>query len=45
MDEQGYVPVELIANFNRVKELTKNINLIKKVIVDVEELELSDHLV
>lgn len=45
MDEQGYVSVELIANFNRVKQITNDIRLVMDAIVDIEELELSSHLV
>jgi hypothetical protein len=45
MDEQGYVPVTFIASFKRVRELSQDISLVMKAMIDMEELELSSHMV
>ncbi|KAF9995317.1 hypothetical protein BGZ65_009031, partial [Modicella reniformis] len=41
MDSEGYVPLSLIANFNRVKSLTIDTALIKAAIKDSNVIELS----
>jgi len=45
MDEQGFVPVTFIASFKRVRELSQDISLVMKAMIDMEELELSAHMV
>jgi len=45
MDEHGYVPVTFIASFKRVRELSQDINLIMKAMIDMEELEIKEHTV
>lgn len=45
MDEQGYVPVTFIASFKRVRELSQDISLVMKAMIDMEELELNGHMV
>jgi len=45
MDEQGYVPVTFIASFKRVRELSQDISLVMKAMIDMEELELNSHMV
>lgn len=32
MDKEGYVPLDVIGRFNRVRALTQNVALIKEVI-------------
>ncbi|KAF9184131.1 La ribonucleoprotein domain member 1B [Haplosporangium sp. Z 11] len=41
MDSEGYVPLSLIANFNRVKNLTTDHALIKDTIKDSKVIELN----
>ncbi|KAF9905821.1 La ribonucleoprotein domain member 1 [Lobosporangium transversale] len=41
MDSEGYVPLSLIANFNRVKHLTTDHSLIKEAIKDSKVIELN----
>ncbi|KAG0045286.1 La ribonucleoprotein domain member 1B [Gryganskiella cystojenkinii] len=40
MDTEGYVPLSLVANFNRVKSLTTDHALIKETIKSSKEIEL-----
>jgi la-related protein 1 len=42
MNEQGYVDISLLANFNRVKNLTTDMDLIKEALAQSELLEVSD---
>ncbi|KAG0257101.1 La ribonucleoprotein domain member 1B [Actinomortierella ambigua] len=41
MDEQGYVPLSLVANFNRVKYLTADLNMIKDTLKGSKEIEVA----
>ncbi|KAF9105212.1 La ribonucleoprotein domain member 1B [Mortierella sp. AM989] len=41
MDTEGYVPLSLVANFNRVKNLTTDHNLIKETLKSSKEIELN----
>ncbi|KAF9920405.1 La ribonucleoprotein domain member 1B [Linnemannia zychae] len=41
MDAEGYVPLSLVANFNRVKSLTADLKLIKDTIKDSNVIELN----
>ncbi|KAI1314970.1 La ribonucleoprotein domain member 1 [Mortierella claussenii] len=41
MDAEGYVPLSLIANFNRVKHLTTDHSLIKNALKDSKVIELN----
>ncbi|KAG0225373.1 La ribonucleoprotein domain member 1B [Actinomortierella wolfii] len=41
MDEEGYVPLSLVANFNRVKHLTTDLNVIKDALKASKDIELS----
>ncbi|PIK45846.1 putative la-related protein 1B [Apostichopus japonicus] len=41
MDNEGYLPVSLIANFHRVKALTENMELIIDALSDSTQVELS----
>ncbi|KAG0316471.1 La ribonucleoprotein domain member 1B [Dissophora globulifera] len=43
MDSQGFVPLTLVANFNRVKSLTTDIELIKEALKPSKEIETSGH--
>ena len=36
MDEQGFLPISLIAGFHRVQALTTNLNLILEVIIHLK---------
>lgn len=36
MDEQGFLPISLIAGFHRVQALTTNLNLILEVIIHIQ---------
>ena len=36
MDEQGFLPISLIAGFHRVQALTTNFNLILEVIIHIQ---------
>lgn len=36
MDEQGFLPISLIAGFHRVQALTTNLNLILEVIIHLQ---------
>ncbi|KAF9972499.1 La ribonucleoprotein domain member 1B [Actinomortierella ambigua] len=40
MDDQGYVPLSLVANFNRVKHLTTDLNLIKETLKVSKDIEV-----
>ncbi|GAB5586324.1 hypothetical protein Unana1_01224 [Umbelopsis nana] len=42
MNEQGYVDISLLANFNRVKNLTTDMELIKEALAQSELLEVLD---
>ncbi|KAI7816764.1 hypothetical protein BC939DRAFT_30819 [Gamsiella multidivaricata] len=41
MDSEGYVPLSLVANFNRVKNLTTDHELIKETLKSSKEIELN----
>ncbi|KAL8609186.1 hypothetical protein ACOMHN_062426 [Nucella lapillus] len=41
MNEQGYVPISLIATFHRMKNLTMDLNLIREAVQKSRELEIS----
>ncbi|KAF9180779.1 La ribonucleoprotein domain member 1B [Haplosporangium sp. Z 767] len=40
MNSEGYVPLELVANFNRVKSLTTDHALIKEALKDSKQIEM-----
>ncbi|XP_010617166.1 la-related protein 1B isoform X2 [Fukomys damarensis] len=42
MDEQGFLPISLIAGFHRVQSLTTNLNLILEALKDSTEIEIVD---
>lgn len=42
MDEQGFLPISLIAGFHRVRSLTTNLNLILEALKDSTEVEIVD---
>ncbi|XP_021794477.2 la-related protein 1B isoform X5 [Papio anubis] len=42
MDEQGFLPISLIAGFQRVQALTTNLNLILEALKDSTEVEIVD---
>ncbi|XP_027629491.1 la-related protein 1B isoform X6 [Tupaia chinensis] len=42
MDEQGFLPISLIAGFHRVQALTTNVNLILEALKDSTEVEIVD---
>ena len=42
MDGEGYLPVSLIASFNRVKALTQDITFIVQSVKDSEVVEVKD---
>ncbi|XP_023598917.1 la-related protein 1B isoform X2 [Trichechus manatus latirostris] len=42
MDEQGFLPISLIAGFHRVQALTTNLNLILEALKDSTEVEIVD---
>lgn len=42
MDEQGFLPISLIAGFYRVQALTTNLNLILEALKDSTEVEIVD---
>ncbi|XP_028348085.1 la-related protein 1B isoform X9 [Physeter macrocephalus] len=42
MDEQGFLPISLIAGFHRVRALTTNLNLILEALKDSTEVEIVD---
>ncbi|XP_042323642.1 la-related protein 1B isoform X6 [Sceloporus undulatus] len=42
MDQQGFLPISLIASFHRVQALTTNINLILEALKDSTEVEIVD---
>jgi la-related protein 1 len=42
MDNEGYLPVKLIASFHRVQALTTDLNLVTAAIRDSEVLEMND---
>uniref|UniRef100_A0A2K6B5G2 HTH La-type RNA-binding domain-containing protein n=1 Tax=Macaca nemestrina TaxID=9545 RepID=A0A2K6B5G2_MACNE len=42
MDEQGFLPISLIAGFQRVQALTTNFNLILEALKDSTEVEIVD---
>ncbi|KAF9416861.1 La ribonucleoprotein domain member 1B [Entomortierella beljakovae] len=39
MDDEGYVPLSFVANFNRVKSLTTDLDLIKETLKSSKEIE------
>uniref|UniRef100_A0A8C8SSY1 La ribonucleoprotein 1B n=1 Tax=Pelusios castaneus TaxID=367368 RepID=A0A8C8SSY1_9SAUR len=43
MDQQGFLPISLIASFHRVQALTTNVNLILEALKDSTEVEIVDH--
>ncbi|KAF9456866.1 hypothetical protein BDZ94DRAFT_1314732 [Collybia nuda] len=45
MDSKGWVPISLIASFNRVKQLTVDINLVRDVLVLSSVLQVKDNSV
>jgi la-related protein 1 len=42
MDNEGYLPVKLIASFHRVRALSTDLNLVTAAIRDSEVLEMND---
>nr|XP_012807007.2 la-related protein 1B-like [Jaculus jaculus] len=42
MDEQGFLPISLVAGFHRVRALTTNLNLISEALKDSTEVEIVD---
>ncbi|XP_067386276.1 la-related protein 1B isoform X3 [Emydura macquarii macquarii] len=42
MDQQGFLPISLIASFHRVQALTTNVNLILEALKDSTEVEIVD---
>ena len=42
MDKEGYLPVSLIASFNRVQALTQDITFIVQSVKDSEVVEVKD---
>ncbi|XP_013919095.1 PREDICTED: la-related protein 1B isoform X1 [Thamnophis sirtalis] len=42
MDQQGFLPISLIASFHRVQALTTNVNLILEALKDSTEIEIVD---
>ncbi|XP_075845778.1 la-related protein 1B-like [Microtus pennsylvanicus] len=42
MDEQGFLPISLIAGFHRVRALTTNLNLVLEALKDSTEVEIVD---
>lgn len=45
MDNEGYLPVKLIASFHRVQALSTDLNLVTAAIRDSEVLEMNDNKV
>ncbi|XP_050441321.1 la-related protein 1B isoform X2 [Adelges cooleyi] len=45
MDDDGFVPVTFIASFKRVRELSQDVSLVLKAMIDMEELEIKGHMV
>ncbi|KAG0258051.1 La ribonucleoprotein domain member 1B [Mortierella polycephala] len=45
MNSEGYVPLELVANFNRVKNLTTDHALIKEALKDSKEIEMQGNTI
>ncbi|XP_050532107.1 la-related protein 1B [Daktulosphaira vitifoliae] len=45
MDDDGFVPVTFIASFKRVRELSQDISLVMKAMIDMDELEINGHMV
>lgn len=43
MDAEGFLPIALIASFQRIKTLTKDISLVCEAISESTELELVDN--
>lgn len=43
MDAEGFVPLEQVAAFNRVKNLTDDVNVVLEAIQDTPDLEVVDH--
>lgn len=44
MSKEGYIPVSLIASFNRMKQLTQDVKLIIDVCKTSEKLEVKDEV-
>ncbi|XP_067134203.1 la-related protein 1B isoform X3 [Centruroides vittatus] len=44
MDQQGYLPLTLIAGFHRVQALTQDLNLVIEALKDAPAIELKDNL-
>lgn len=44
MSKDGYIPVSLIASFNRMKQLTQDVKLIIDVCKTSEKLEVKDEV-
>ncbi|XP_022247446.1 LOW QUALITY PROTEIN: la-related protein 1B-like [Limulus polyphemus] len=42
MDQQGYLPISLIASFHRVQALTQDVALVTKALKDSVEVEIND---
>ena len=42
MDDDGYLPVSLIASFHRVEALTRDIKLVIQAVEDSEVVEITD---
>lgn len=40
MDAQGFLPLTLIASFQRVQSLTEDLNLVRRAVQESEKLEL-----
>ncbi|KAF9377503.1 La ribonucleoprotein domain member 1B, partial [Mortierella sp. AD011] len=45
MDAEGYVPLSFVANFNRVKNLTTDLDLIKETLKSSKEIELNGDMI
>jgi len=41
-ENNGYIPIELLLTFNRVKEITSDINLVTEVLKNIPDLEVVD---
>jgi la-related protein 1 len=42
MDNEGYLPIKLIASFHRVQALSTDLNFVTAAIKDSEVLEMND---
>lgn len=45
MDSQGWIPISLIASFNRVKRLMMDVQLVRDVLVLSEQVQVRDNWV